>query len=160
MNQLMDICGADYPERPERFEVIYNLLSLKYNWRIRVKVETDESSPVPSVMSVYSAAGWFERECWDLYGVAFSGNPDLRSILTDYGFDGKSGPDREDAPASPVSVYGRAKRDAEALVAAYPHGALIVRTTAVISWDRASRGACGPGCAGTSAANSAAEKRL
>jgi NADH-quinone oxidoreductase subunit C len=96
MTQLMDICGADYPERPERFEVIYNLLSLKYNWRIRVKVETDETSPVPSVTSIYSAAGWFERECWDLYGVAFSGNPDLRRILTDYGFEGH--PLRKDFP--------------------------------------------------------------
>jgi NADH-quinone oxidoreductase subunit C len=96
MNQLMDICGADYPDRPERFEVIYHLLSLKYNWRIRVKVETDETSPVPSVVSIYSAAGWFERECWDLYGVAFSNNPDLRRILTDYGFEGH--PLRKDFP--------------------------------------------------------------
>jgi NADH-quinone oxidoreductase subunit C len=96
MNQLMDICGADYPDRPERFEVIYNLLSLKYNWRIRVKVETDETSPVPSVVSVYSAAGWFERECWDLFGVAFSDNPDMRRILTDYGFEGH--PLRKDFP--------------------------------------------------------------
>jgi len=96
MTQLMDICGADYPERAERFEVIYNLLSLKHNWRIRVKVETDETSPVPSVTSLYSAAGWFERECWDLYGVAFSDNPDLRRILTDYGFEGH--PLRKDFP--------------------------------------------------------------
>ena len=96
MNQLMDLCGADYPERPERFEVIYNLLSLKYNWRIRVKVETDETSPVPTAVEVYKAAGWFERECWDLYGVAFAGNPDLRRILTDYGFEGH--PLRKDFP--------------------------------------------------------------
>lgn len=96
MNQLMDICGADYPERPERFDVVYNLLSLKHNWRIRVKVQTDEISPVPSVTGVYSAAGWFERECWDLYGVAFSNNPDLRRILTDYGFEGH--PLRKDFP--------------------------------------------------------------
>jgi NADH-quinone oxidoreductase subunit C len=96
MNQLMDICGADYPERPERFEVIYNLLSLKHNWRLRVKVETAENTPVPSVTTVYSAAGWFERECWDLYGVPFSGNPDLRRILTDYGFEGH--PLRKDFP--------------------------------------------------------------
>src|ERR1700744_3417490 len=100
MNQLMDICGADYPERPERFEVIYNLLSLKYNWRIRVKVETDETSSVPSVTSVYNAAGWFERECWDLYGVAFSGNPDLGRILPDYGFEG--GPLRKEFPVAGV----------------------------------------------------------
>jgi len=96
MTQLMDICGADYPERPERFEVIYNLLSLKHNWRIRVKVETDETSPVASVVDVYSAAGWFERECWDLFGVAFSNNPDLRRLLTDYGFEGH--PLRKDFP--------------------------------------------------------------
>ncbi len=98
MNQLMDICGVDYPERPERFEVVYNLLSLKYNWRVRVKVQTDEATPVPSVVGVYSVAGWFERECWDLLGVAFSGNPDLRRILTDYGFEGH--PLRKDFPLS------------------------------------------------------------
>jgi NADH-quinone oxidoreductase subunit C len=96
MNQLMDICGADYPERPERFDVVYNLLSLKHNWRVRVKVQTDENSPVPSVVGVYSAAGWFERECWDLYGIAFTGHPDLRRILTDYGFEGH--PLRKDFP--------------------------------------------------------------
>ncbi len=97
-NQLMDICGVDYPERPERFDVVYNLLSLRHNWRLRVKVQTDETSLVPSVVSVYSAAGWYERECWDLYGVAFSGNPDLRRILTDYGFEGH--PLRKDFPLS------------------------------------------------------------
>lgn len=96
MNQLMDICGADYPDQPERFEVIYHLLSLKHNWRVRVKVLTDEHSPVPSVVTVYSGAGWFERECWDLFGVAFSGNPDLRRLLTDYGFEGH--PLRKDFP--------------------------------------------------------------
>jgi len=96
MNQLMDICGADYPDRPERFDVVYNLLSLKHNWRLRVKVETDESAAVPTVTSVYSAAGWFERECWDLYGVSFAGHPDMRRILTDYGFEGH--PLRKDFP--------------------------------------------------------------
>jgi NADH-quinone oxidoreductase subunit C len=96
MSQLMDICGADYPDRPERFEVLYHLLSLKNNARIRVRVHTDETSPVPSVTGVYSAAGWYERECWDLFGVAFSGNPDLRRILTDYGFEGH--PLRKDFP--------------------------------------------------------------
>jgi NADH-quinone oxidoreductase subunit C len=94
--QLMDICGADYPERPERFEVIYNLLSLSHNWRLRVKTHTDETSVVPTVTGIYSAAGWFERECWDMYGVAFSGHPDLRRILTDYGFEGH--PLRKDFP--------------------------------------------------------------
>jgi len=96
MNQLMDICGADYPDRPERFEIVYNLLSLRNNARVRVKVEAGEASPVPSVTGVYSAAGWFERECWDLFGIPFSGNPDLRRILTDYGFEGH--PLRKDFP--------------------------------------------------------------
>lgn len=96
--QLMDICGVDYPEKPERFEVVYNLLSLTHNWRLTVKVQTDETSLVPSVVDVYNAAGWYERECWDLYGVAFSGNPDLRRILTDYGFEGH--PLRKDFPLS------------------------------------------------------------
>jgi NADH-quinone oxidoreductase subunit C len=96
MNQLMDICGADYPDRPERFEIVYNLLSLKHNWRLRVKVLTDEHSPVPSAVGIYSAAGWFERETWDLFGVAFSGHPDLRRLLTDYGFEGH--PLRKDFP--------------------------------------------------------------
>lgn len=96
MSQLMDLCGADYPGRPERFEVVYNLLSLRRNWRMRIKVRTDEKTSVPTVTSVYSAAGWFERECWDLYGVAFDGHPDLRRILTDYGFEGH--PLRKDFP--------------------------------------------------------------
>jgi NADH-quinone oxidoreductase subunit C len=93
---LVDICGVDYPDRDERFEVVYNLLSLKHNVRIRVKVTTDESTPVPSVSQVYPAAGWFERECWDMYGVFFSEHPDLRRMLTDYGFDGH--PLRKDFP--------------------------------------------------------------
>ena len=93
---LIDICGVDHPERPERFDVVYNLLSLKHNRRIRLKVRTDETTPVPSVTSVYSAAGWYERETWDLYGVAFSDHPDLRRLLTDYGFDGH--PLRKDFP--------------------------------------------------------------
>jgi NADH-quinone oxidoreductase subunit C len=96
MTQLMDICGVDYPERPERFEVVYHLLSLRQNTRVRVKLQTDEATPVPSVVAVYSTAGWFERECWDLFGVTFSGNPDLRRILTDYGFEGH--PLRKDFP--------------------------------------------------------------
>lgn len=93
---LVDLCGVDYPDRDERFEIVYNLLSLKHNVRIRVKVTTDESTPVPSVSSVYPAAGWFERECWDMYGVFFSEHPDLRRMLTDYGFDGH--PLRKDFP--------------------------------------------------------------
>jgi NADH-quinone oxidoreductase subunit C len=93
---LMDVCGADYPEREQRFDVVYNLLSLKHNQRVRVKVMTDEATPVPSVVSVFSAAGWFEREAWDLYGIFFSDHPDLRRILTDYGFQGH--PLRKDFP--------------------------------------------------------------
>lgn len=94
--QLIDICGADYPERAERFEVVYHLLSLTLNQRIRVKVSTDENKAVPSVVSLFSSAGWFERETWDMYGIYFDGNPDLRRILTDYGFDGH--PLRKDFP--------------------------------------------------------------
>jgi NADH-quinone oxidoreductase subunit C len=93
---LVDICGVDYPERAERFDVVYNLLSLKHNRRIRVKVRTNETEPVPSVVSLFNAAGWYERETWDLYGVAFSDHPDLRRLLTDYGFDGH--PLRKDFP--------------------------------------------------------------
>ncbi|MCW8915470.1 MAG: NADH-quinone oxidoreductase subunit C [Magnetovibrio sp.] len=93
--QLVDLCGVDYPEREERFEVVYNLLSMSHNRRIRIKVRT-AGQPVPSIVGVFSTAGWFERECWDLYGVPFEGNPDLRRILTDYGFQGH--PLRKDFP--------------------------------------------------------------
>ena len=85
--QLMEIAGVDYPERTERFEVVYHLLSLTRNRRIRVKLSTDEVTPVPSVTSLWPVAGWLEREVFDMYGVGFSGNPDLRRILTDYGFE-------------------------------------------------------------------------
>ena len=94
--QLIDICGVDYPGRERRFEVVYHLLSLRQNQRIRVKLSTDESTPVPSATGVFSAAGWWEREAWDLYGILFSGHPDLRRILTDYGFEGH--PLRKDFP--------------------------------------------------------------
>ena len=93
---LVDLCGVDWPERPERFDVVYNLLSLKQNQRVRVKVSTDEDNPVPSITSVFSTAGWFEREAWDLYGILFSDHPDLRRLLTDYGFRGH--PLRKDFP--------------------------------------------------------------
>ncbi len=93
---LMDICGVDYPEDEERFEIVYNLLSLTHNLRVRVKVRTDENNAVPTATGVFSTAGWFEREAWDLYGVYFSGHPDLRRILTDYGFEGH--PLRKDFP--------------------------------------------------------------
>ena len=94
--QLMEIAGVDYPERPERFEVVYHLLSLTLNRRIRVKLSTDEATPVPSVTSLWPVAGWLEREVYDMYGVAFAGNSDLRRILTDYGFEGH--PQRKDFP--------------------------------------------------------------
>jgi NADH-quinone oxidoreductase subunit C len=94
--QLIDICGVDYPDRPLRFEVVYNLLSVSLNHRIRIKVATDEDTPVPSVVALYPSANWFEREAWDLYGIFFSDHPDLRRILTDYGFDGH--PLRKDFP--------------------------------------------------------------
>ena len=93
---LTDLTGADYPDREKRFDVVYQLLSPKHNRRIRVKVETDEPSPVPSAVAVFPAANWFEREVYDLYGVLFSGHPDLRRILTDYGFEGH--PLRKDFP--------------------------------------------------------------
>lgn len=94
--QLMDVCGVDYPERDERFEIVYNLLSLKHNFRVRVKITTDEETPVDSVTGIFSGANWFEREVWDMYGVRFNDHPDLRRILTDYGFEGH--PLRKDFP--------------------------------------------------------------
>jgi NADH-quinone oxidoreductase subunit C len=95
-SQLVDIAGVDYPERPERFEVVYMLLSLKNNKRLKVRVSVDEKTPVPSAVSVFSSAGWYEREAWDMYGILFSDHPDLRRILTDYGFEGH--PQRKDFP--------------------------------------------------------------
>ena len=94
--QLMEIAGVDYPDRPERFEVVYCLLSLTRNHRVRVHVTTDEATPVPSVTGLWPVAGWLEREVYDMYGVGFSGNADLRRILTDYGFEGF--PQRKDFP--------------------------------------------------------------
>ena len=94
--QLIDLCGADYPERERRFDVVYHLLSLKLNARVRVKVMTDEDTPVPSVVGVFPNADWYEREAFDMYGIFFDGHPDLRRILTDYGFHGH--PLRKDFP--------------------------------------------------------------
>nr|WP_197975230.1 MULTISPECIES: NADH-quinone oxidoreductase subunit C [unclassified Sphingomonas] len=94
--QLMEIAGVDYPDRAERFEVVYCMLSLTRNHRLRVHVATDEDKPVPSVTDIWPVAGWLEREVYDMYGVLFSGNPDLRRILTDYGFRGH--PQRKDFP--------------------------------------------------------------
>ena len=94
--QVMDICGVDWPQRTERFDVVYNLLSVSLNQRLRVIVTTDESAAVPSVHTVWPVATWWEREAWDLFGIVFSGQPDLRRILTDYGFEGH--PLRKDFP--------------------------------------------------------------
>jgi NADH-quinone oxidoreductase subunit C len=93
---LIDICGADYPEREKRFDVVYHLLSPWLNQRIRVRVTTDAAKPVPSITGLFPAANWFEREAYDLYGILFAGHPDLRRILTDYGFQGH--PLRKDFP--------------------------------------------------------------
>ena len=105
---LVDIAGVDYPNRPLRFEVVYNLLSVHYGTRIRIKVDTDEITPVPSVTSVYSSANWFEREAWDMYGIFFLNHPDLRRILNDYGFQGY--PFRKDFP---LSGYNEMRYDDE-----------------------------------------------
>jgi NADH-quinone oxidoreductase subunit C len=94
--QVMDICGVDWPERAERFDIVYNLLSVSRNHRARVIITTDETTPVPSVHALWPVATWWERETWDLFGVVFSGQPDLRRILTDYGFEGH--PLRKDFP--------------------------------------------------------------
>jgi NADH-quinone oxidoreductase subunit C len=93
---LIDICGVDYPEREERFEIVYHFLSPWLNHRVRVRTTTDAGSPVPSIVSLFPGADWFEREAYDLYGVLFSGHPDLRRLLTDYGFQGH--PLRKDFP--------------------------------------------------------------
>ena len=93
---LIDICGVDWPQREKRFDVVYHLLSLTKNRRVRVKVQTDENSPVASVLAIYPAANWFERETFDMFGITFSDHPDLRRLLTDYGFSGY--PLRKDFP--------------------------------------------------------------
>lgn len=95
---LIDLCGVDYPQRSKRFDVVYHLLSLKHNRRIRVKVQIEEGGGVPSVVQVYPSAGWYEREAYDLFGIVFTGHPDLRRLLTDYGFEGH--PLRKDFPLS------------------------------------------------------------
>jgi NADH-quinone oxidoreductase subunit C len=93
---FIDICGVDWPGRAKRFDVVYHLLSPRLNQRVRVKVRTDEVTPVPSICEVFPGANWFEREAYDLYGILFSGHPELRRLLTDYGFDGY--PMRKDFP--------------------------------------------------------------
>ncbi len=94
--QLIDLCGVDYPDRAQRFDVVYHLLSLTKNYRVRLKIQTDEDTPVATVTGVYPCADWFEREAFDMYGIFFEGHPDLRRILTDYGFHGH--PLRKDFP--------------------------------------------------------------
>jgi NADH-quinone oxidoreductase subunit C len=106
---LIDICGADYPSREKRFEVVYHLLSPRQNQRIRVKLSTDEDTPVPSAVDVFPGANWYEREVYDFYGVLFTGHPDLRRILTDYGFEGH--PLRKDFP---LTGYSEVHYDEEA----------------------------------------------
>ena len=106
--QLIDITAVDRPAEEERFELVYHLLSLKHNQRLRVKLSTDEDRPVASVTGVYSAAGWYERETWDMYGVTFTDHPDLRRILTDYGFEGH--PLRKDFP---LTGYVELRYDAD-----------------------------------------------
>ena len=93
---VVDVCGVDYPERSQRFEVVYHLLSMRHNQRIRVKISTDEDTPVPSIVDLHRGVDWFEREAFDMYGIVFSGHPDMRRILTDYGFEGH--PLRKDFP--------------------------------------------------------------
>ncbi len=93
---LVDLTAVDYPERPERFEVVYNLLSLKHNRRVRLKLAVADGVPVPSVSEIFGAANWYEREVWDMFGIAFTGHPDMRRILTDYEFEGH--PLRKDFP--------------------------------------------------------------
>jgi len=106
--QLIDLCGVDWPERDPRFDVVYHLLSLSHNCRLRLKVGVNDDQPVPSAVAVYPSAGWWERETWDLYGIHFAGNPDLRRLLTDYGFDGH--PLRKDFP---LTGYVEVRYDSE-----------------------------------------------
>jgi NADH-quinone oxidoreductase subunit C len=107
-HQLIDLCGVDYPERPLRFDVVYHLLSLVKNHRIRLKVQTDEDTAVPSVADIFPAANWFEREAFDMYGIFFENHPDLRRLLTDYGFHGH--PLRKDFP---MTGYSEVRYDDE-----------------------------------------------
>jgi len=125
-HQLIDICGSDYPQREQRFDVVYHLLSMTKNRRLRVKVRTDEDTPVPSVVSVYPAADWFERETFDMYGVFFEGHPDLRRLLTDYGFHGH--PLRKDFP---MTGYVEVRYDDELKRVVYEP----VKSVEFRSWD-------------------------
>jgi NADH-quinone oxidoreductase subunit C len=122
----MDVCAADYPQRPLRFDVVYHLLSMTKNHRIRVKVQTDEDSAVPSAVGVFPGAEWFEREAFDMYGVFFSGHPDLRRLLTDYGFHGH--PLRKDFP---MTGYVEVRYDDELKRVIYEP----VKSVEFRSWD-------------------------
>jgi NADH-quinone oxidoreductase subunit C len=124
--QLIDLAAADYPQRTRRFDVVYHLLSYARNRRLRIKVETDEDTPVPSAVGVYPAADWFEREAFDLYGIYFEGHPDLRRILTDYGFHGH--PMRKDFP---MTGYVEVRYDDELKRVVYEP----VRSVEFRSWD-------------------------
>ena len=106
--QLMDVTAVDHPDREARFDVVYNLLSLKHNQRVRIKTTAEEGAPVPSATSVFNSANWFEREVWDLFGIFFSDHPDLRRIMTDYGFEGH--PLRKDFP---LTGYVEVRYDAD-----------------------------------------------
>jgi NADH-quinone oxidoreductase subunit C len=125
-HQLMDVCAADYPERERRFDVVYHLLSMTRNHRIRVKVRTDEDTAVPSAVGVFPGAEWFEREAFDMYGVFFSGHPDLRRLLTDYGFHGH--PLRKDFP---MTGYVEVRYDDELKRVVYEP----VKSVEFRSWD-------------------------
>jgi NADH-quinone oxidoreductase subunit C len=124
--QLIDLAGADYPQRAKRFDVVYHLLSMTQNRRLRVKVATDEDTPVPSIVGVYPAADWFERETFDMYGVFFAGHPDLRRLLTDYGFHGH--PLRKDFP---MTGYVEVRYDDELKRVVYEP----VKSVEFRSWD-------------------------
>ncbi len=125
-HQLIDLCGADYPQRPLRFDVVYHLLSMTKNRRIRIKIETDEDTAVPSAVSVFPVADWFEREAFDMYGIFFEGHPDLRRILTDYGFHGH--PMRKDFP---MTGYVEVRYDDELKRVVYEP----VKSVEFRSWD-------------------------
>jgi NADH-quinone oxidoreductase subunit C len=112
--QMMELCGVDWPKRPERFDIVYCLLSVSLNQRVRVIITTDEKTPVPSIVSVWPVATWWEREAWDLYGIVFTGQPDLRRILTDYGFEGH--PMRKDFP---LTGYVQVRYDEERKAVVY-----------------------------------------
>ena len=135
--QLVDLCGVDYPERERRFDVVYHLLSFTKNRRIRLRVQTDEDTAVPSVTSVFPNADWYEREAFDMYGVFFDNHPDLRRILTDYGFHGH--PLRKDFP---MTGYGEVRYDDELKRVVYePVKAVEWRNWDFLSpWEGAERG--------------------